>query len=335
MTAAPGGKPLKRRAFIAGAAGLLAGSPLLLLAPRGEGRRVLPAPAVVSAVEPQAVPTRLALSGVARDGPPPQLLASTGTVQQGGALLVTVTSALAGRATFLGREIELVPTGEQIDGLSGVGVGDSPGSTLLTAEFTDLQGQPRVLSRPVRVVRTDWDVEYIIIPPPPPPDPDAPPPPPPPPSEEPLLPRLYARRTERRWTPGWAAPLDLPLNVTGLFGTQRSFDGGPVGGHHGGTDFGANAGSNIYATNAGVVVLSGLYRIRGNVVMVDHGSGVLSLYGHMVDRAVSTGDVVSNGQVLGYVGSTGLSTGAHLHWEMGVMGVLVDGLRWLDGSQGF
>jgi murein DD-endopeptidase MepM/ murein hydrolase activator NlpD len=63
--------------------------------------------------------------------------------------------------------------------------------------------------------------------------------------------------------------------------------------------------------------------------------GVFSLYGHMSERAVEVGDTVTKGQVLGYVGSTGLSTGAHLHWEVSVFGVLVDGLRWLDGSQGF
>ena len=65
------------------------------------------------------------------------------------------------------------------------------------------------------------------------------------------------------------------------------------------------------------------------------GAGVFSLYGHMKERAVEVGQAVTHGQVLGHVGSTGLSTGAHLHWEMSVSGVLVDGLRWVDGSQGF
>jgi murein DD-endopeptidase MepM/ murein hydrolase activator NlpD len=129
--------------------------------------------------------------------------------------------------------------------------------------------------------------------------------------------------------------LPTPLRVTGYFGEQRSFNGGPVQGHHGGTDLGADAGTPIYATNGGVVVMSGLYLVRGNLVVIDHGGGVFSLYGHMSERAVAAGDAVAKGQVIGYVGSTGLSTGPHLHWEMSVFGVLVDGLRWLDGSQGF
>jgi murein DD-endopeptidase MepM/ murein hydrolase activator NlpD len=140
--------------------------------------------------------------------------------------------------------------------------------------------------------------------------------------------------TPRKWEPGWSRPLD-ELVVTGYFGEQRSFNGGPVQGHHSGTDLGAGAGTPIHATNAGTVVLSGLYLYRGNLVVVDHGSGIFSLYGHMSERAVTEGAAVTKEQVLGYVGSTGLSTGPHLHWELAVAGVIVDGLRWLDGTQGF
>ena len=53
------------------------------------------------------------------------------------------------------------------------------------------------------------------------------------------------------------------------------------------------------------------------------------------DATKAVGDTVKKGQLIGYVGSTGFSTGAHTHWEIAVGGVLVDGLRWLDGSQGF
>jgi len=69
--------------------------------------------------------------------------------------------------------------------------------------------------------------------------------------------------------------------------------------------------------------------------VVDHGAGVLSSYGRMSSLSVSVGDEIERGGVLGLVGSTGLSTGPHLHWELAVGGVLVDGLRWLDGTQGF
>ena len=100
-------------------------------------------------------------------------------------------------------------------------------------------------------------------------------------------------------------------------------------------DLAAAAGTPILATNNGTVVMSGLYLVRGNLVVIDHGGGVFSSYGHMSSRVATVGDTVQKGQLIGYVGSTGFSTGAHTHWEVAVGGVLVDGLRWLDGSQGF
>ena len=87
--------------------------------------------------------------------------------------------------------------------------------------------------------------------------------------------------------------------------------------NHGGTDIGASYGSSIYAADSGTVVTVG-YDANGygNYVMIDHGNGMQTLYGHMSSVAVSQGQSVSKGQVIGYVGSTGLSTGAHLHYEV-------------------
>jgi hypothetical protein len=277
------------------------------------------------------------IPGLAMDGPPPTATLSAEAVYQGGALLVGATGGSTGAVTVFGRTVPMQPVGEELVALFGFGTQDPPGPTYLSIDILNSQGEWEYIARTITVYSTEWTVDYITIPPPPPPDPNAPPgppPPPPPPDENPLLPGVYAGITERKWDGAWGAPLD-ELRVTGHFGEQRSFNGGPVQGHHGGTDFGADFGTPIYASNAGVVVMSGLYLVRGNLVVVDHGLGVFTLYGHMSERAVEVGDVVAKGQVLGYIGSTGLSTGAHLHWEVSVFGVLVDGLRWLDGSQGF
>jgi murein DD-endopeptidase MepM/ murein hydrolase activator NlpD len=83
------------------------------------------------------------------------------------------------------------------------------------------------------------------------------------------------------------------------------------------------------------VVLAEPLAVRGNMVIIDHGGGVFSGYGHLSGFAVSAGQGVNGGDVIGYVGNTGLSTGAHLHWEMSVHGILVDALRWVDGRNGF
>ena len=79
-------------------------------------------------------------------------------------------------------------------------------------------------------------------------------------------------------------------------------------------------GTPILATADGIVAFTGAWSIRGNVVVVDHGAGVHSVYGHASRFAVATGDRVTRGQTIAYIGSTGLSTGPHLHWEMRVGG---------------
>ena len=96
--------------------------------------------------------------------------------------------------------------------------------------------------------------------------------------------------------------------------------------NHGGTDIGASYGSAIYAADSGTVVRSadGWNGGWGNYVMIDHGNGMQTLYAHMSSRAVSVGQTVSRGQTIGYVGSTGMSTGAHLHFEMYINGSRID-----------
>ena len=96
--------------------------------------------------------------------------------------------------------------------------------------------------------------------------------------------------------------------------------------NHGGTDIGASYGSAIYAADSGTVVRSadGWNGGWGNYVMIDHGNGMQTLYAHMSSRAVSVGQTVSRGQTIGYVGSTGMSTGAHLQFEMYINGSRID-----------
>ena len=96
--------------------------------------------------------------------------------------------------------------------------------------------------------------------------------------------------------------------------------------NNGGTDIGASYGSAIYAADSGKVVSSsdGWNGGWGNYVMIDHGNGMQTLYAHMSSRAVSVGQTVKRGQTIGYVGSTGMSTGPHLHFEMYVNGSRID-----------
>ncbi len=93
---------------------------------------------------------------------------------------------------------------------------------------------------------------------------------------------------------------------------------------HAGIDFGAPYGSPIYAVTDGTVSFAGRHGGHGNYVRLSHGGGLGTGYGHMSRIAVSAGQSVRRGQVIGYVGSTGLSTGPHLHYEMYRNGVTVN-----------
>jgi len=96
---------------------------------------------------------------------------------------------------------------------------------------------------------------------------------------------------------------------------------------HAGIDFGASWGSPVAAAAEGVVVAAGWSGGYGRQVQVAHGSGIVTTYSHMSGLAASLGDTVRQGQVIGYVGSTGLSTGPHLHFEARVNGRAVDPMQ--------
>jgi murein DD-endopeptidase MepM/ murein hydrolase activator NlpD len=89
---------------------------------------------------------------------------------------------------------------------------------------------------------------------------------------------------------------------------------------HTGIDFGASYGSPIWAADGGMVIYAGWMSGYGNTVVIDHGGGVSTLYGHMSSIAVGNGAGVNQGQVVGKVGSTGNSTGPHLHFEVRING---------------
>lgn len=131
-------------------------------------------------------------------------------------------------------------------------------------------------------------------------------------------------------------------DLTGSGQTDQGFFGAPVSGHvtsgygmrrhpilgyvrmHAGMDFAASWGSPIYAVTDGRVAYAGWHGGHGNYVRLDHGGGIATGYGHMSRIAVALGMAVRRGQIIGYVGSTGLSTGAHLHYEVYRGGQTVD-----------
>ena len=101
---------------------------------------------------------------------------------------------------------------------------------------------------------------------------------------------------------------------------------------HRGTDIPAPEGTPILAAHSGTVLISGWNDSYGNQVLLDNGAGLSTRYAHMTATAVTAGETVTAGQVIGYVGSTGDSTGNHLHFEVSVGGVLTDPLGYVKVS---
>lgn len=135
--------------------------------------------------------------------------------------------------------------------------------------------------------------------------------------------------------PLWTEPFLLPIEGRGTsgFGHPRRYaPGGPVS-FHVGEDIAAPEGTPIRATNDGVVLVAGTYPIKGGLTLIDHGAGVTSRYYHQSSIAVAVGQAVARGDVIGTVGSTGLSTGPHLHWEMRVADVPSYPMAWVGKTR--
>jgi murein DD-endopeptidase MepM/ murein hydrolase activator NlpD len=123
------------------------------------------------------------------------------------------------------------------------------------------------------------------------------------------------------FTGGFIHPCDAP--ITSGFGMRYH----PILHYmrlHAGIDFGAPTGTPIQAAAAGIVVFSGVMHGYGNVVVIDHGGGISTLYAHCSERDVEEGQPVAQGQVIARVGMTGLATGPHLHFEVRKNGTPID-----------
>ncbi|MGQ9707059.1 MAG: M23 family metallopeptidase [bacterium] len=117
--------------------------------------------------------------------------------------------------------------------------------------------------------------------------------------------------------------------ITSPFGAYRRFSNNTTD-RHIGIDFSCPEGTSVEACGSGVISMIGTFTIRGNFVMIDHGWGVYSVYNHLSEILVKEGDFVQKGTIIGKVGSTGLATGPHLHWEVRVGRWAVDPLQWTN-----
>ena len=112
---------------------------------------------------------------------------------------------------------------------------------------------------------------------------------------------------------GWPLPIDVNYYVSSEQGWRKLWG---MDDYHLGIDLACAMNTDIYAANAGEIVTSTYHNSYGNYVVIDHGGGKATLYAHMNQRLVNVGDKVEKGQLIGKVGTTGSSSGYHLHFEV-------------------
>lgn len=136
---------------------------------------------------------------------------------------------------------------------------------------------------------------------------------------------------DKLWDGNFIAPNDG--RTSSPFGVRRYYNGKlATDYYHRGLDYAGGYGSAVVAPAAGRVVLVGYekkgFRVHGNVVGLDHGQGVVSIFMHLSKIAVEEGEMLEPGDRIGSIGSTGASTGPHLHWGLYVNAVSVDPVQW-------
>lgn len=129
----------------------------------------------------------------------------------------------------------------------------------------------------------------------------------------------------------WKEPFQLPVPgcVTSPYGSTRLHNGKLTGDFHAGIDQRGAAGTPIHPITPGVVKIVQKWNLRGGTVAIDHGQGLETIYLHMSSFQATEGQQVTTNDVIGYVGSTGRSTGPHVHWTMYANGVPVNPGQWL------
>ena len=140
---------------------------------------------------------------------------------------------------------------------------------------------------------------------------------------------VYSKITPADLTDNTLFEAPMKSKITSSFGNARIYNG-KTKSYHSGTDYRAKEGTNIYASNNGVVALTMSRFYLGNVVYIDHGRGAFSYYSHMSSFDVKKGQKVQKGEIIGLSGKTGRITGPHLHYAFRLYNVTVDPLQYTN-----
>lgn len=247
-------------------------------------------------------------------------------VKQGGLAVLGVewsTPIRALRVQVGDREIPAAPPDgrTRVAVLIGIDLEQPLGPVVVRAEALDREGHPMIAQSALRVLDAHYPLQRLSVP-----------------RhfveldaatlqrvnrEKALLDRLWETLTLER---SWRDPFRVPLNEAGPafgFGLRRIINGEPRSPHTG-ADFAASPGTPVLAANAGVVALVGDHFFAGRSVILNHGLGLFTMYFHLQEILVEAGQRVERGQVIARVGSSGRTTGPHLHWGVRLHGARID-----------
>jgi murein DD-endopeptidase MepM/ murein hydrolase activator NlpD len=247
-------------------------------------------------------------------------------IERGSPCLFTVRSAEALSAlsgATMGKKVFFNPDQSRKTwyGLAGVALESKLGSQIITLKGSDAGGRPVTFNAQFEIEARKTNIRV----PPEFTDPDD--------EERARIAReaVLKRDTFRTlsddalWNGSFLRPVDAGIRLTAAFAGTRRFNRGPAKTHRG-ADFGAPQGTPVKAINSGRVILAESLFYDGNMVTIDHGQGLLSLYLHLSKMNVKEGDTVRAGQTIGASGSTGRSSGPHLHLQVKWSGTDIDPL---------
>ena len=239
----------------------------------------------------------------------------------GGVALVPLLGAKPESVRFNGERVLLRPQGKGWAAVVGIPLSAKPGAAML-----DVDGR----KVPFTIRPAHYPEQHLTLKNPHQVNPDA--------EEEARIAKEQALIAPvwTAWPEGMVPSLSFaqptPGRLTSSFGLRRFFNG-EARAPHSGLDIAAPAGQPVRAPADGVVQLTGDFFFSGNTVLIVHGEGVVSLLCHMKDLAVTQGQTVKAGDLIGHVGMTGRATGPHLHWALSLNNARVDPRLFLPGAK--
>jgi murein DD-endopeptidase MepM/ murein hydrolase activator NlpD len=259
----------------------------------------------------------------------PRVLIDSANAKPGKCFTVRLISSegiVTASAEFLHKKIKFFKQGDDYRAIIGVPLAQKPGPYSLAVKLTDERGKTKELVKSVKVLPYKFPHasfwlkpekrklmatpavvdEWAVI--------DKP---------------LRIEREEQAWKRNFILPVKGQISM--YFGTIEKVNGKSQGQHRG-CDIAVPIGTKVSAANDGTVVFAQKMTVYGGTMVIDHGQGVHTIYLHLSKFLAKVGQEVSKGEVIALSGTTGYSSGPHLHWAMSVHDLRVDPLQWTKAA---